>query len=73
MVQIFMGLGDPNQAQTEMELLFSTYSEPVDEFLTAVTDLQKYCLKKHLYMKALELGDRALALYPEHEGSAGTD
>ncbi|MCE5186375.1 MAG: hypothetical protein LLF76_09645 [Planctomycetaceae bacterium] len=70
MVQVFTGLGDPNKAQTEMELLFSAYSEPVDQFLTAVVDLQKYLLKKQLYVKGLELGDRALALYPEHEKGA---
>lgn len=70
MVQVFVGLDDPNQAMTETELLFSTYTEPAGKFLSAVVDLQEYCFKKKLYLKVLELGDRALALYPEHEESA---
>lgn len=70
MVQVFIGLDDPNQAQTETELLFGTYTEPAGKFLSAVVDLQKYCFKKKLYLQVLELGERALALYPDHKESA---
>jgi tetratricopeptide (TPR) repeat protein len=67
MVQVFIGMEDPNQAHTATEQLFSIYTEPVDEFLTAVIDLQDYCFKKKLYQKVLEFGDRVLALHTEHE------
>jgi len=71
-IEMLIEKGESAEAEEQVEILFSNYSGQADEFTRAIYPILNRYLQRKEYAKAVEIGRRALQLYPEHGNAFST-
>jgi len=71
-IEMLIEQGKMDEAEEQVEILFSDYSGQADEFTRAIYPILNRYLQRKEYAKAVEIGRRALHLYPEHGNAFST-
>lgn len=71
-IEMLIEQGKMDEAEEQVEILFSDYSGQADEFTRAIYPILNRYLQRKEYAKAVEIGRRALQLYPEHGNAFST-
>lgn len=72
MIEMLIEKGEFGQAQEQIEILFTDYSNQTDEFTRSIYPILNRYLYRKDYIRVVELGRRALQLYPEHGNAFST-